>query len=143
MPHLTRNMLWLGFFASILLAWVWMYMMAAGMNLDLLGRPMTMGDSMERQMDGMAMMTRFGPLFAMWAIMMAAMMLPTLVPTLRAYDDLMHSADGTFAGWVGVLAGYFIVWVLFAAVIATVQLGLLAAGVIDICLLYTSPSPRD
>ena len=111
MPHLTRNMLWLGFFASILLAWVWMYMMAAGMNLDLLGRPVTTGgqlDGMAMQDGGMAMMTRFGPLFAMWAIMMAAMMLPTLVPTLRAYDDLMHSADGTFAGWVGVLAGYFL-----------------------------------
>ena len=142
MPHLTRNMLWLGFFATILLAWVWMYMMAVGMNLDLLGRPIMMGSSVSDQMGtgmdgmamqdgGMAMMTRFGPLFAMWAIMMAAMMLPTLVPTLRAYEDLMRSANGTLAGWVGVLGGYFIVWVLFAAFITAVQLGLLGAGVIN------------
>ena len=63
--------------------------------------------------------------------MMAAMMLPTMVPTLRCYEDLMLSANGTRAGWLGVLAGYFIVWVAFAALIAGVQLALLYGGVID------------
>ena len=124
-----RSLLWLGFFATILAAWAMMYMMAMGMGLDLIGRPagsmLAMGNDM-----GMAM-NRFGPLFAMWAIMMAAMMLPTLVPTLRSYEDLMISATGTRAGWLGVLLGYFVVWVAFAALITTVQLGLLAGGVID------------
>jgi len=64
-------------------------------------------------------------------VMMAAMMLPTMVPTLMSYEDLMASANGTRAGWFGVLLGYFIVWVGFAAVIAAVQLGLLFGGVID------------
>jgi len=67
----------------------------------------------------------------MWAIMMAAMMLPTMVPTLRSYEDLMVSANGTRAGWLGVLLGYFIVWVAFAALITAVQLGLLFGGVVD------------
>ena len=76
-------------------------------------------------------MARFGPLFGMWAVMMAAMMLPTMVPTLTSYEDLMASANGTRAGWFGVLLGYFIVWVGFAALIAAVQLGCLFGGVID------------
>jgi predicted metal-binding membrane protein len=59
------------------------------------------------------------------------MMLPTMVPTLRSYEDLMVSADGTRAGWLGVLAGYFAVWLAFAALIAAVQLSLLFGGVID------------
>ena len=70
--------------------------------------------------------------------MMAAMMLPTMVPTLRSYEDLMHSADGTRAGWLGVLLGYFAVWVAFAAMITVVQLGLLFSGAIDMLGIVTS-----
>lgn len=79
----------------------------------------------------MSAMTRFAPLFGMWSIMMAAMMLPTLVPTLTNYDRLITSADGTRAGWLGVLSGYSIVWIGVAALFATVQITLLRLGVID------------
>ena len=129
-----RSLLWLGFFAAILAAWWVMYVMAMEMDLDLLGRPGEMGRAMagmDPRMDMYMPMASFGPLFAMWAIMMAAMMGPTLVPTLRAYEDLMVSANGTLAGWLGVLAGYFIVWLGFAALIAGAQLALLFGGVVD------------
>lgn len=133
-----RSFVWLAFFAAILAAWGVMYLMATGMDLDLIGRPGPMGEKMRAMQPGMEMgmgggmaMDRFGPLFAMWAIMMAAMMLPTMVPTLRCYDDLIRSADGTTAGWLGVLTGYSIAWVGFAAVIAGVQVALLYGGVID------------
>ncbi|UWQ97510.1 DUF2182 domain-containing protein [Rhodobacteraceae bacterium M385] len=79
----------------------------------------------------MSAMTRFGPLFGMWSIMMAAMMLPTLVPTLTNYDRLIASADGTRAGWLGVLAGYSIIWIGVAALFAVTQILLLRAGLID------------
>jgi predicted metal-binding membrane protein len=110
--------------------------MASGMDLDLIGRPGPMGERMAAMNPWMEMgagmpMAQFRPLFLMWAVMMAAMMLPTLVPTLRAYEDLITSADGTWSGWLGVLLGYALVWVCFAAIIAGVQLGLLFAGVID------------
>lgn len=129
-----RTIGWLTFFAAILVSWVFLYMMAVGMDLDLLGRPGPMGEhmrNMDPRMDMYMPMAEFGPLFAMWAIMMAAMMLPTMVPTLRAYEDLMVSANGTRIGWWGVLLGYFIVWAAFAALIAAVQLALLFGGVID------------
>ncbi|MBO6775758.1 MAG: DUF2182 domain-containing protein [Marinibacterium sp.] len=137
-----RSALWLGFFAGILAAWWVMYSMAMNMDLDLIGRPGPMGQrmaAMDPRMDMYMPMANFGPLFVMWAVMMAAMMLPTLVPTLRSYEDLMVSADGTRAGWLGVLAGYFIVWVAFAALIAGVQLALLFAGVIDMLGIAQSP----
>ncbi len=134
MSHLVRSTLWLGFFAAILAAWWVMYSMSMDMDLDLLGRPGEMGARMAAMDPRMPMympMANFAPLFWMWAIMMAAMMFPTLVPTLRSYEDLIVSANGTRAGWLGVLLGYFIVWVGFAALIACVQLALLYGGVID------------
>lgn len=129
--HIIRSTLWLSFFGLILLAWAMMYMMAMGMGLDFIGRPSPMAMEMPAP--------SFGALFAMWAIMMIAMMFPTLVPTLRAYEDLMGSADGTRAGWLGVIAGYFITWVGFSAVIAGVQVALLAMGAIDTLGIATSP----
>jgi predicted metal-binding membrane protein len=129
-----RSLLWIAFFATILLAWMMIFMMATDMDVDLLGRPGEMGAVMATMDPTMPMdmpMARFGPLCAMWAIMMAAMMLPTMVPTLRSYEDLMVSANGSRAGWIGVLLGYFIVWVAFAALITSVQLGLLFGGVVD------------
>ena len=76
-------------------------------------------------------MTSFLPLAGMWAVMMAAMMLPTMVPTLRSYEDLMVSADGTRIGWLGVLLGYSLVWIVFAVVITAVQIGLLSFNIVD------------
>ena len=99
-----------------------MFMMARMSGVDVIGRPVGMN---------MMPMLTFGALFPMWAIMMAAMMLPTMIPTLRSYEDLMVSANGSRAGWFGVLMGYFIVWAGFAALIATAQVALLAGGLID------------
>ncbi len=134
MPHLIRSALWLGFFGLILWAWWVMYSMSMEMDLDLIGRPGPMGQAMaamDPRMDMYMPMAEFGPLFGMWAVMMAAMMLPTMVPTLNSYEDLIQSADGNRAGWVGVLVGYAIVWVAFAALIAGLQLALLFGGVVD------------
>ncbi|MBV2361186.1 DUF2182 domain-containing protein [Thalassococcus sp. CAU 1522] len=134
MNPVLRSAAWLAFFGAILAAWAWLYLMATGMGLDWIGRPDAMAEAMRGMDPRMPMdmpMARFGPLFWMWAAMMAAMMLPTMVPTLRAYEDLMHSANGSIAGWLGLVAGYFAVWVGFAALIAGVQLALLFGGVID------------
>ena len=129
--------------------------MSLSMNMDLLGRmsmssamssmdmskePMSnMGMSKEMKSMGQLVgqmtmdnsMTHFLPLAGMWAIMMAAMMLPTMVPTLRSYEDLMVSANGTRVGWLGVLLGYSIVWVLFSLIISSTQLALLFLNVVD------------
>lgn len=141
MTRTAHTTLWLAFFAVILVAWAWLYVLATGMGLDLVGRPDAMARAMatmDPRMDMKMPMAEFRPLFGMWAGMMAAMMLPTLVPTLRAYDDLMVSANGTRAGWLGVVLGYAIVWLGFAAAITGVQLALLFGGVIDMLGIPTN-----
>ncbi|MCB5197923.1 DUF2182 domain-containing protein [Loktanella sp. TSTF-M6] len=127
--HGIRTALWLGFFVAILLSWAWLYMMSMMAGLDVWGR--VTGPNMMP-------LTTFGMLFPMWAVMMAAMMLPTMIPTLTTYEALMRSADGSRAGWVGILLGYLIVWVGFAAVISMAQLALLAFGGIDVLGAVTS-----
>ena len=142
MADIIRSALWLGVFALILGAWAWLYVMAIGMDLDLIGRPGPAGAAMaamDPRMDMYMPMAEFGPLFAMWAVMMAAMMLPTMVPTLTTYEALMVSADGTRAGWVGVLFGYSVVWTGFAALIASIQLALLFGGVVDMLGIAANP----
>lgn len=124
-----RGLSWLAFFAIILLAWWVMFDMARMSGVDLWGRPVGMN---------MMPMESFGTLFAMWAIMMAAMMLPTLVPTLGTYDALIRSADGTRAGWIGVLLGYFLVWVAVAALLAVVQVAFLNTGIVNGLGAFTS-----
>ena len=111
----------------------------SGEILDMSEDMGQMGDKSHES--GMVMdrpMRGFGALFGMWAVMMAAMMLPTMVPTLKSYEDLMQSADGTRAGWVGVLIGYGISWVTFAAIITFVQMGLLHRNMVDMMGLATS-----
>ncbi|APX88767.1 hypothetical protein BV394_02660 [Brevirhabdus pacifica] len=122
MVQVTRSLLWLAFFAAILAAWFALYRMTGMAGVDLVGRP-----------SGMNMMggADFATLFWMWTLMMAAMMLPTLVPALQVYEDLMRSAGGTRGGWLGLMAGYFMVWLVFAAGIAAAQLWLREAGVLD------------
>ena len=119
---MARNFYWIGFFGVIALAWAVLYRMSGMAGVDLIGRPVganSMGPP------------GFATLFGMWALMMAAMMLPTMVPTLRAYEDLMVAADATRLGWSGVILGYLGVWLLFAAGIAAAQLQLREWGVID------------
>ena len=97
LSNISRNVLWIGFFGLILIAWWMMYAMAMDMDLDILGRPGEMGKRMQAMDPRMPMympMANFGPLFGMWAAMMAAMMLPTFVPTMRAYNDLITRANG-------------------------------------------------
>lgn len=134
MPYLLRSTLWLGFFGAILLAWVWMYFMAMNMDLDLLGRPGPIAQGLAELDPWIPLcvpMTSFGHLFAMWAIMMAAMMLPTMVPALTTYENLITSADGSWAGWGGIVLGYAIIWGVFSLLMTGVQLALVYSGVVD------------
>lgn len=118
-----RTIAWLSLFGAILAAWAALYGMAQMSGLSVLG--IAYGPN-AMPLEGWRL------LFGMWGLMMLAMMMPTLVPALSVYDDLIRAADGTRAGWIGVALGYFAIWLIFAAGIAAVQEALLRAGVIDL-----------
>lgn len=137
-----RNMLWLGFFTAILVAWWAMFRMAVDMDLTISGRPAGFSGQVslfDPLLDLCRPVPAFGPLFAMWSIMMAAMMLPSLIPTLRTYEALMISANGSAGGWTGVVAGYLAIWIGGAGVFAGAQLALMQAGLVDALGVVRSP----
>ena len=119
---LARWVGWLAVFAAILAAWAALYAAARMSRVDWLGRPVAMS---------MMPMEDMGTLAPMWAVMMAAMMLPVMAPALATYEALIRSADGTRAGWLGLLAGYLGAWLGFALAISAAQVGLMRAGALD------------
>src|SRR5262245_61371263 len=64
----------------------------------------------------------------MWIVMMAAMMLPSLVPMLRRYREAVAAASQIRLGWLTALvaAGYFFVWTVFG--LAVFQVGVALAA---------------
>ena len=118
-----RSICWIVFFSIILASWWYLFKMSQMSGLNVFGQSVRMN---------MMKMDAFETLFPMWSIMMAAMMLPTMVPTLRSYEDLMKSADGTRIGWFGVIMGFSIVWIAGAAILALLQLILLKLGLINL-----------
>jgi predicted metal-binding membrane protein len=55
----------------------------------------------------------------MWVVMMAAMMLPSLVPMLRRYREAVRRMGESRLGWLTLLVGlgYFFVWTLLGLVV--------------------------
>jgi predicted metal-binding membrane protein len=81
--------------------------------------------------------------FVMWAVMMVAMMLPSVLPTLRAYRAVVstrareRSPDALTAVFA---AGYVFTWTLFSAVATLVQSVLHAFSVVSPAMRAASPT---
>ncbi len=118
------GLLWLGFFLGILAAWAALFAMTltapvAGLSAEiwdaLCGGPLT---------------ASFPGLFAMWALMAAAMMLPTFAPALRTFLHLGHAGATRPTDAAALVSGYALVWLGFAAVAAAAQQGLAGIGMV-------------
>ena len=122
LTHRARAGLWSGFFALVLTGWALLWVMGreaasyqAAYGLDWWIELCRTG----------AAGAAFGPLAAMWAVMAAAMMAPTIVPVLTTYLDLPHARA---AGFAALLAGYLAVWGGAALGFAALQQGLAGQG---------------
>jgi predicted metal-binding membrane protein len=125
---LMRSLRWLGFYAVILLAWFAIYQMARSGG-DWLCGP----DSL-----GVLPLGGFWALFPMWLVMIAAMMLPTLVPALQSYEDLPAKAGATSQGWLGLVLGYVAVWAIASAAFAATQVWAMRSEILDLTGSVTS-----
>lgn len=107
---------WLALFGLILGAWVALYLVSASGAGHAIGalNPGAAGPAL---------------IVAMWALMSAAMMAPTVLPALATYEDLGHS--GATTGMSRLLAGYLTVWLGFSVLAAVAQMGLFRTGLLD------------
>lgn len=118
---------WIGLYAAILAAWAVLWAMAAasapGGLADIYGAAFW-----EALCAPAADAAGLGRLWAMWALMGAAMMAPTALPAFATYEDLGHAAPTRFWALAG---GYLAVWAGFAAFAALAQTGLWQVGLLD------------
>jgi predicted metal-binding membrane protein len=119
------------------LAWLELFRLAAGM------RPAGGG------MAGMAIesmrgwsATEVAGLFAMWTVMMAAMMLPSAAPMILLFASVerrRRERGAATAPTSAFVAGYLLVWAGFSALAALVQVGLHQAALLSPTMASTTP----
>ena len=114
-----QGVLWLGFFALILLAWGGIFAQVAQAPIGLWGVLCTT-----------AAAAGFFDLWGMWALMAAAMMLPTFVPALRTFVNMGAAGATRPIEAAALVMGYALVWVAGSALGAAAQLALSRVGVL-------------
>jgi dimethylsulfoniopropionate demethylase len=114
-----RQAHWVLFFGLILAAWAGLM---AGTTGDVRGAALLWADLCRAD----AGLAGFPAVFGMWALMGAAMMGPTFVPALAAYDDLVAAGAGTRAGFARLAMGYLAIWLGFAVLAASAQIAFAA-----------------
>jgi len=120
--------------ATSALAWVWMLRMDADLCMLAMGggaavQPWSAADA--------------ALVFAMWAVMMVGMMLPTAAPATLLYAAVARKAarQGTpVAGTACFVAGYAAAWTLFSALATAAQWGLERAALLSSSWATASPA---
>ncbi len=79
--------------------------------------------------------------FAMWAIMMVAMMLPSAAPMILAYATISRQCQSAnpASDSVAFVAGYVAVWAAFSLLATLAQWGLLEARLVSPMMVASSP----
>ena len=67
----------------------------------------------------------------MWAVMMAAMMLPSAVPMVAALSKVAQARRSASNPAVAFVAGYLVVWAAFSAIATAAQWALQSAGMLS------------
>jgi predicted metal-binding membrane protein len=134
-----------GLVAIIALAWVYVLHLAASMSsagvgsnggMDAGTSEMTM-PNLQAWQTGNLVLT-----FAMWAIMMVAMMTPSATPMILTFARINRERNADrlpFPGTIVFLSGYLMVWISFSALATLLQLGLQSAALLSPEMLNVSP----
>jgi len=107
----------------IALCWGWIAAMALDMYGPMTGRSAWM---MTRTWD----LTHQALLFAMWAVMMIGMMLPSAARAVFRYaggEQREAGGERVLARAFGFATGYVVVWIVFSLIATALQLGLTKA----------------
>jgi predicted metal-binding membrane protein len=123
----------------VALSWTYLYLLTgtgAGMLQEMGAMLMPMSMSME---PAPWTLPHAVLVFAMWAVMMAAMMLPSAAPMILLYGTIARNRAGelmTASG--GFTLGYITVWATFSLVAVALQFGLEQAALLSSMMKTTS-----
>ena len=132
---------------TLLTALAWSYLLWLSADMDMGGMDMSgfriipsgIGLMMPAHTPWRAM--EFAFVFAMWTIMMVAMMTPSAAPMILTYARVGRCTEtrGTpLAATVWFVAGYFLAWVAFSLLATLLQWAFERAGVLDFAMASTS-----
>lgn len=139
-----RAVVLVGLGVTIALAWAWLFA-GTGMNMSGGGAGSSM-DMPGMEMPGMGEGSAPGfwggavVVFAMWTVMMVAMMLPSAAPTILLFAALSRSraSTATFPPVTAFAAGYLLVWTAFSLVATAAHLTMRQAALLSPMLRTTS-----
>ena len=120
--------------AVIALSWVWL-LVGAGLGME----EMDMGGGQMMLMAPAWTLSYAALIFVMWAVMMAAMMLPAATPTILLVDALARQrANGSEATGL-FTAGYLVVWGAFSVLATGLQWALVRVELLGDDMASASP----
>ena len=117
---------------ALLLAWWWIASMARDMYGTMTGPAAWM---MTSTWDA----THLALLWLMWAVMMAAMMLPSAWPMLTVFAGFARRQSGRMPHLYAFVAGYVLIWSLFSLAAAILQRMLASLLVLSPMMQLSSP----
>ncbi len=130
---------WLIFYSFIFLSWVLVLLTTQDAS-DIASYQSIYGADFWKELCGQASgYEDLLSLILMWIIMSGAMMMPTLLPTLRTYQDLIHAGAGTPFGFLLMTFGFLMIWVFYSIVLATLQALFIEQSLVDINGRFTYP----
>ena len=107
----TRISNWIFFYSVLLLAWLLILVMALERflptNANIVKIVVEICNSSVSDLNLVGV-------FFMWLLMSIAMMSPTIIPTLKTYEDILESGGKKENSFWGFIAGFSIVWTIFS-----------------------------
>src|SRR5262245_37053314 len=134
---LRRDRIVIGLALAVLTAIAWSYLLWLLAEMDMAGMDMSGfrtipaggGLMMPTHMPWLA--KEFAFVFAMWAMMMVAMMTPSAAPMVLTYARVGRAQGTPLAATVWFIAGYFLVWVAYSLLATMGQWALERTGLLN------------
>ena len=126
-----NNVHWLIFYSVIILSWFLLFILGANYQVTEKSIGILDSEFWASICRPNANLSDFPKFFLMWALMSLGMMLPTIIPTLRTYDDLIKGKIGNSAGFYKMVMGFCCVWILFSSFASVLQMLLIYLNLIN------------
>lgn len=127
---------------AVLIALAWAYTIHVALNSHPVKfRPLSMAMAMPNMMRWSA--ADFGYMFVMWAVMMVAMMLPSVTPMIVLFGRVRakrESAGRPYAPTVAFVTGYLLAWIAVSLLATLVNWGLHTAGALSSMMGQVAPT---
>ena len=112
---------WLIFYFIIVISWTFVFLMILASN-SVEGVEYFYGsDFLATLCQPIYKISDWPYAFLMWSIMGIAMMVPTIYPTLKTYDDLSNVNNVSNLGFASVIVGFIVIWIIFSVIASLMQ----------------------